>query len=181
MSQPQICPSCGNPSEPYVGRLDVKVGRWSHQVEVEGHRCGKCGQELFDPELVQQALVQAARIVREVNGLVSPEQIKALRARHSLTQSALERMLDLGPKTIVRWERGTVAPNKMASKLIALLIDRPDLVSDFAIKAGIQLGATATFGAWLNAPPSYRGVNLKEAQIFSASGGDSPEEQQEAA
>lgn len=58
--------------------------------------------------------------------------------------SSLERLLDLGEKTVVRWERGTVVPNAIANTALQMLRDVPGNFEYLAARRGIQIRARTT-------------------------------------
>lgn len=53
-------------------------------------------------------LRRAADQIRDEEGLLGPHEIRAIRERYRLSQADFERLLGTGPKTVTRWERGTV-------------------------------------------------------------------------
>lgn len=72
---------------------------------------------------------RAARAVRAERGALLPFEIRALRQRLHMTQADLERLLGVGPKTVVRWERGTVLPNAATNALLRLLDEVPEAMA----------------------------------------------------
>jgi len=73
--------------------------------------------------------------MRAARGLLTPDEIRDLRRSLGVAQAALERLLGVGPKTVVRWEKGTVFQSATADRLMRLLIAKPELVSLLAGKA----------------------------------------------
>ncbi len=68
-----------------------------------------------------------------------PDAIVALREKYGLTQAGLERLIGAGEKTVVRWERGTVAQNQTADTLLRVLDAHPDVVAQLAKERGVEL------------------------------------------
>src|SRR5207237_10451244 len=66
-------------------------------------------------------------------GLLTPEQIKALRQRTGLTQRQISELLQIGDKTSTRWETGRERPFRSINVLLCALhdgkIDLPYLAS----------------------------------------------------
>jgi HTH-type transcriptional regulator/antitoxin MqsA len=73
-------------------------------------------------------LRRAATVLREDEGLLSAKKIKALRERLGLSQSAFEQLLGVGPKTVVRWEKGTVFQNNATDSLLRVVDRFPEVV-----------------------------------------------------
>jgi len=57
---------------------------------------------------------------------LSPGEIRAIRERLRLTQRAFEKLLGVGPKTAVRWEKGTVFQNRSTDSLLRLVDAQPE-------------------------------------------------------
>lgn len=71
-----------------------------------------------DPGQLERLGREAAARIRASEGLLTSDQIRAIRERLALSQAAFEQLLDVGPKTVVRWERGTVFQNRSTDALI---------------------------------------------------------------
>lgn len=139
MNTLRICPICGGHSKPVVEAREIKVGRWTATVDDEFTRCESCGEEAYMPGQMQATQERAARVVREREKIVSPERVRAVREKYGLTQSQLERLLRVGPKTVVRWERGTVMPSAAINTLLKVLDEMPVVAASLAIENGVLL------------------------------------------
>lgn len=95
-------------------------------------RCERCGEGFFHGGMMDDSLRRATAVIRAEDGLLAPDEIVELRRKYSLTQAQLERLIGAGEKTVVRWERGTVAQNKTADTLLRVLRDHPEVVADLA-------------------------------------------------
>lgn len=139
MIRKESCPQCGgSPVREVVARRESLVGRWTAEFEDRFCACDACGEEFYDPEQADASFRKAADSVRAKVGLVPPERIRALRERYGLSQAQLERLLGIGAKMVVRWERGTVLPSLAASRLIEVLDDVPVAVFiKLAAKRGV--------------------------------------------
>jgi HTH-type transcriptional regulator/antitoxin MqsA len=99
-------------------------------VEVSGvvhGKCAGCGEVFLGVDEMEQLQKVAATKVRASQGLLQPNEIKALRASLGLSQVALENLLGVGAKTVVRWEKGTVFQSATADRLMGLLREMPEL------------------------------------------------------
>lgn len=104
--------------------------------------CGACAERFYTHEQALASSRARAGALRRHEGLLAPDQIRAIRERYGLTQDALERLLRVGPKTVVRWERGTVCQSAAVDTLLVLLRDEPTVVSRLATRAGLIVRST---------------------------------------
>lgn len=88
-------------------------------------RCAACGEEYYTGAQARASSARLLALRRVREGLLAPEEIRRIRRQHLLSQKALESILGLGPKTVVRWERGTVLQSKAADDVLRL-IDRDE-------------------------------------------------------
>ena len=79
-------------------------------------RCGRCSEEFF-----------------------THEEIRGVREHYGLSQAGLERMLGLGAKTVVRWERGTVRQSQAADLLLRIVAEDRRRAQKLASGAGVTL------------------------------------------
>ena len=108
-------------------------------VEDFFYRCSHCGEEVYLGGMMDNTLRRAAAVIRAEDGLLAPDEIVALRGKYGLSQAELERLIGAGEKTVVRWERGTVAQNKTADTLLRVLADHPVVVAQLAGERGVDL------------------------------------------
>jgi HTH-type transcriptional regulator / antitoxin MqsA len=59
-------------------------------------------------------------------GLLTPEEIVAIRKKLGLSQSELERLFGLGSKVVTRWETGRVVQSRAADVALRLLALDPE-------------------------------------------------------
>jgi len=135
------CSLCGGPAtlvdEPHTMRMGDRPVTFMDQF----YRCGRCGEEFLHGEMVDDSFRRATAVIRTEDGLLAPDDIVGLRKKYGLTQAQLERLIGAGAKTVVRWERGTVAQNKTADTLLRVLRDHPEVVADLAKQQGRALAA----------------------------------------
>lgn len=119
---PVTCVRCGGGIERRPLQVDIKVAS-RRAIPVTGlfAACASCGEVYFAPGEADAAARTAATIVREREGLLTSDEIIALRSTLGLTQVELERVLGVGPKTVVRWERGTVFQSRAVDTLLRVL------------------------------------------------------------
>lgn len=120
---------------------EVRVGSRAVNVEDEFYRCGNCGEEFYNPGMMDATLRRATAQIRAEDGLLSPREVLAIRTRLGLTQPEFERMLGVGKNTVVRWERGTVPQNAAADSLLRLIERFPENARFLAELHGVSLRA----------------------------------------
>src|SRR5688572_5303906 len=132
------CSLCGGRADLVRERLDFAIGQRTALVEVENCRCEDCGETFYTPEQMDAAQVAASLEIRRQDKLLSPGEIKEIRAQYGLTQAKLERLLGAGPKTVVRWERGTVFQNRATDTLLRVLRSVPEAVNFLGNLNGVE-------------------------------------------
>ena len=104
------------------GSLRVSVGRRGI-ADDRGPRCSGRGlselrrERYFGPAA---ARVQHAAVCRAL-GLLTPEEIQAIRERFGPTQAEFARLTGIGEAIISRWERGRILPNRAMDRYLRLL------------------------------------------------------------
>ena len=143
MSSRLICPTCLSANLRTVAVPRTVRSDEGADLPYRDHVtvCGACGERFYTH---QQALASdraRAGALRRHEGLLPPDEIRTIRARYGLTQDALERLIRVGPKTVVRWERGTVCQSAAVDTLLGVLRDEPAVVARLAARAGVTLRA----------------------------------------
>lgn len=123
-----VCPECGKGSlvEKHGDYETVYLDREgrSHPLVVPGLawlQCTSCDEVVLDDAAM--TTIEAAR--RRALGLLSPQQIRDLRTRLSLTQAAMSELLGIGTKTYCRWESGSYMQSEASDRYLRLLIAEP--------------------------------------------------------
>lgn len=114
----ESCPLCGGGITTFRGTTEVTMGARRVAVQDSHERCDECGEGFYGPGQLERLEREAASRIRASEGLLTPDQIRAIRERLALSQAAFEQLLGVGPKTVVRWERGTVFQNRSTDALI---------------------------------------------------------------
>jgi putative zinc finger/helix-turn-helix YgiT family protein len=139
-----ICPTCGNADLRTVAARRTVRARDGRVLPYRDTltACRACGERFYTHEQALASDRSRASAVRHYEGLLTPSEIRAIREGYGLTQDALERLLRVGPKTVVRWERGTVCQSAAVDTLLAVLRDEPAAAARLAARAGISLQAS---------------------------------------
>jgi len=137
---PEPCPVCGG-SLAHV--REVRAIRIGHRTTVAPDafsRCTGCGEELYAPGQMEAVQRRASAQIRKDEGLLLPGEIREIREGLGLSQHVFERLLGVGPKTVVRWERGTVFQNRATDSLLRILRAFPQAARFLAARHGIEVG-----------------------------------------
>jgi putative zinc finger/helix-turn-helix YgiT family protein len=127
-----VCSVCGARGIEWSRRpLDVGTERRPVLVDpgFEYEHCTACGEDLIPADRMDELFRQAVAVERARDGLLDSAEIQSLRLELGLTQCRLERLLGVSPKTVTRWESGTVRQSRMADNFMRLLSAHPEFVS----------------------------------------------------
>ena len=101
-------------------------------IRQPGWWCRDCDEAVFDPE-DQEAADRAFQQLRaRVDGLLLPEQVRAIRKRLGLSQRKAGELLGGGPRAFQKYERGLVTVSKPMSNLLRLLDADPSGLADLS-------------------------------------------------
>lgn len=126
MNNTLYCPFCSQ-EEPFtIKKIKEVYPVKGENIEVEScvSVCCNCNNEIWNEEVDSQNIKNAFDLYRLRHGLLSSQQIKAIRDKYEISQSTFARALGLGEKTITRYERGSLQ-DRAHNGLIALA-DKPD-------------------------------------------------------
>ncbi|MGA0607973.1 type II TA system antitoxin MqsA family protein [Phenylobacterium sp. VNQ135] len=133
------CPECGSADRTVETRLfEVHHSGEVRTISDEQTVCRTCGVVSYVGGQISRHEYAVAAALRDIDGLLSAEELRAIRCKYALRQADLEKMLSTGPKTWTRWERGKVPQSKTADKLIRLLAGDPSLVLRFMQEADVD-------------------------------------------
>lgn len=133
------CPYCDVVAELVVEDREVRMGKRSIVVPHEFIRCPECGEEFFVEDQLDRVQYAAAAGIREVEGLLPPAEVREIRERLGLSQAALEKLLGVGPKTVVRWETGRVFQNRATDTLLRVIDRFPKVARYLAAERDVEL------------------------------------------
>ena len=111
------------------GRRNVPVnGEQVSVPSVKYLRCPKCDEVMLTLQEARRLHEDAIGLYRKQNGLLSADEIRAIRERFSMNQADLARLLHLGANTISRWESGRNVQTAAMDILLRLIRDLPGSV-----------------------------------------------------
>jgi len=135
------CPVCGADVKRLRANLSIQVGSRSIPVEDEYSTCTGCGEVFFAPSEMDDAMRAASSVVRREEGLLQPEEIRAIRENLGFSQAEFERLLGVGQKSVVRWEKGTGFQNGATDMLMRVVRDVPGCAAYLREHAGLASSA----------------------------------------
>jgi putative zinc finger/helix-turn-helix YgiT family protein len=108
------------------GTLRLPVNGEDVAVPSAAHlSCPKCGEVVLRFQDSKRLGEDAIAIYRKKHGLLSADEIRAIRERFKLTQADLARLLRLGANTISRWESGRNVQTAAMDILLRMIRDLP--------------------------------------------------------
>lgn len=125
---PKRCEACGGRVALSTDALPFSVrGELVEVPGIEHGACAECSEVYVSLDAAEQLQTEAIRMSKAAMGLLSPNEIRDIRRSFAMSQVAFEALLGVGPKTVVRWEKGTVFQNATADRLMRLLRAKPEL------------------------------------------------------
>lgn len=125
---PERCAACGGRVAPSTAALPFCVrGETVEVPDIEHGTCTGCGEVYLSLDAAERLQTEAIRMSKAARGLLAPAEIRDIRRSFSMSQAAFEDLLGVGPKTVVRWEKGTVFQSATADRLMRLLRMQPGL------------------------------------------------------
>jgi putative zinc finger/helix-turn-helix YgiT family protein len=120
------CPACGTTMIEKRGTLRLPVNGEDIAVPSAAHlSCPKCGEVVLRFQDSKRLGEDAIALYRKKHGLLSADEIRALRERFNLNQADLARLLRLGANTVSRWESGRNVQSAAMDMLLRLIRDLP--------------------------------------------------------
>jgi len=158
-----------------VAEREIHVGKRTAVLSIEAPTCADCDEYFLSPDEMDEVQIRASELIRKDEGLLLPAAIERIRKKLSLSQAQFEKLLGVGPKTVVRWERGTVFQNSATDNLLRILDAIPEAVAFLAERQGVDLSAKAAEPAEsVDVRPTERTFTYRERKIpvrlISASG-----------
>ena len=121
---PDSCEMCGTPGlktelirNPFIYGVGSDAVELSADIPV--HTCASCTVSFTN----QAAEVIEHDVVCRHLGVLTPDEIRALRARYSMSRAAFARLTGFGEATVARWERREVIQNASSDRYLRLLSD----------------------------------------------------------
>lgn len=129
LGETRICDDCGERAVRVSFREQrFTYGDGSDAVELSARvplwRCGHCGLGYTDGDAED---FRHEAVCRHL-GVLSPEQIRAIRKCHGMTQAEFAGVTGFGLASVKRWETGALIQNQSADRLLRLIAGDPGIM-----------------------------------------------------
>jgi putative zinc finger/helix-turn-helix YgiT family protein len=117
-----VCPYCEDFREIEIIRKMEKSMIRGREIasEAEFSLCTACGKEFASMQQMDTTLTNGYNLYRELENIIFPAKIIAIRQKYGASQKAFAKILDLGELTINSFEQGSL-PSKSVSNLMRLM------------------------------------------------------------
>ena len=120
------CPACATIMVEAKASLKLPVNGEEVNVPKADHlECPECGEIVLRRSHARSLREKALARYRTKHGLLSADEIRAIRERHDLTQGQMASLLRLGANTLSRWESGRNVQTAAMDVLMRLIRDVP--------------------------------------------------------
>ncbi|WP_341936549.1 type II toxin-antitoxin system MqsA family antitoxin [Marinimicrobium sp. C2-29] len=132
-----VCPICEQ------GRLiaiedmdDAEYGGVRRRLPLHYSECDVCGSETATPEQTRHNKRAMIAFKKEVDGLLTGQEIVALRKRLGLTQAQAAKLFGGGPVAFSKYEKDDVTQSESMDKLLRMADQIPAVMPSLAKQAG---------------------------------------------
>ena len=125
MTDPTICPSCGENT--LVRRSRKKrysYKGFQYEIDQPGLYCDNCKEVFLTPQDMKISDEALRNCRRRVEGFLSPPEIKEIRGMLGLSQKGAGKLFGGGPRAFSKYERGETLQSKTLDQLLRLLRSR---------------------------------------------------------
>lgn len=138
--KPDLCPVCRQGHLVQGERVRVFTPNGKHvEVKLVTMVCDACGETTTRASQHKANLQALAARKSEYDALLMGEEILALRKRYGLTQQQASAIFGKGKIAFSRYESETTYPDNSTTLLLAMAIEKPDVMKALADRAGVQL------------------------------------------
>ncbi len=125
-----ICPVCemGVLSREACGEVFYYKGQSFVVDGLRSFTCVECGESFFDSKEEKRLEKLLTDKRREIDGLLTSQEIKSIRKKIGYTQRELANFLGVGEKNFARYETGASAQSKAMDNLLKIMRSYPDIV-----------------------------------------------------
>ena len=99
-------------------------------------KCPECSETFIPPDKERSIDKYLTDQRRKIDGLLTSDEIKAIRKQYGITQTAFAKILRVASKTFARYENGQVAQSYAMDNLLRILRKFPDAIS--AVNSSIE-------------------------------------------
>ena len=127
----QKCPICGAGSL----KKEEKIETFTHKgksIDIPNYiiwSCSECGEAIVDNESLKSSGKILKDFQREMDGLLTGAQIKAIRLKLGLRQEQLANIIGGGKKSVARYEASQISQSKGMDNLLRILDAYPQTLN----------------------------------------------------
>lgn len=115
------CPLCGGTLVSQVKKVPFTYKGKTLELEQTGWFCQSCHEGFLTPEESRRSDPALRAFHNQVDGLLTPERIKAVRKSLHLTQTEASRLFGGGPMAFSKYERGEITHSRSLDIVLRLL------------------------------------------------------------
>ncbi|MGD9859938.1 MAG: type II TA system antitoxin MqsA family protein [Marinobacterium sp.] len=139
MIKSAVCPICGEGSlTPQVEMVPVEYRGVSRQIVSHISICDCCGSEQAGSAELRANKRAMVAFKKEVDGLLTGSQVRALRERLGISQSEAAKIFGGGPVAFSKYESDDVSQSEAMDKLLRITDALPEAFAILAAEAGVS-------------------------------------------
>lgn len=119
------CPECGGTAVLETRMDSVEYKGRTADVNVEGYWCQSCPEAILEGEALKARERAFLRLRAEVEGVLSPDEVAAIRGSLKLSQRKAGEILGGGPRAFQKYESGAQQVSAPMANLLRLLARDP--------------------------------------------------------
>jgi HTH-type transcriptional regulator/antitoxin MqsA len=134
-----ICSECGSSDfEVHIEPDEFQRNGQSFIADMEYSVCRQCGDEVIFSEQIKRNDCLVRDAWRKIDGLLTAQEIVALRDKLGLTQQEAAKVFGGGINAFSKYERSEVIQSVAMDKLMRLALEMPDVFSQLKQQAGFN-------------------------------------------
>jgi len=121
MSNVNVCPVCTGSLIEESRKIPFTYKGRTIQLDQPAHYCQNCGEAFLSPVQSRSNETALKAFRNEVDGLLTPDEIKAIRKRLHLSQAEAAKLFGGGPMAFSKYERGAITHSRALDIVLRLL------------------------------------------------------------
>jgi putative zinc finger/helix-turn-helix YgiT family protein len=135
----EACPVCGQGVLNLVSRAEEFEYKEQRKVmSIERLECSVCQETFVDGHAAAKFEPTLRLWRREVDGLLMPEEIRAIRNQLGVTQAQMAAVVGGGAKAFAKYETGAVNPSRGLDAFLRTIRRRPEVFFELAKQVGVD-------------------------------------------
>jgi HTH-type transcriptional regulator / antitoxin MqsA len=125
-------------------------------IQTQAWWCKACDEAILAGEALRARELEFQNLKAEVDDVLSPDEVAAVRARLGLSQRKAGEVLGGGPRAFQKYEAGTQAVSAPMSHLLTLLSNEPSRLLELCEGQAVSKRRPSRPGPKAAAPPARR-------------------------